>query len=772
MAIGAKLPSIQIARTVERLQGLLPDIGQRPVLIVGNGPSCRTVDYRQIPQDAYVFRCNWFFLEEEYQFGRKVDAYFWSVNNKGLHAELRKSVVAHDYDYGLFMCPFLVPEDGADVTKTYSDVFQPQFDHWQIMSSVPNIARLLMSRPLPTQGVQMLATALILGARDVHLIGMDMYVSKEARYAYNIPPEIAKNFFEKDLRPGYEDKHSLTTDLRALEVVNATFKDAKITNHSPEGPLRRIYPVPQALENFTTEWPRPKGQAAIESGQVGERYYATKTINGEAKRCAYVTYATEDFAFGVAALANSLAKHSDVPLIVMKRAGIEFPFDLGPNTAILSVDEVNNPNLLNSVSQRFADTYNKLNVFGLKFLDKAVFLDADTIVMQPIDELFELDGFHAAPDYGQEANARHFNSGVFYCEPSGQLLADLLDAAGNVTSFDGGDQGLLNEFFSDWVALDRKYNTLKRIQLDLPSLFDVQDIKILHYVGIKPWHHLGKRRNAEHKDLERIWFSHLPEERKLDLIQVFRSAPLSTGATLETIAAEELDKRERKITIRLKEVYEGKLKSLEAKVLEYKETAEGHSNRVNLFGSVISQIGEGLDNALAANQPSFGARVIIGGSSLLRQIAKMEPEHLAGVDFIGCAGKFEVQPDTALHGARIFTMSDAETIEAHGGTPVAVKFVDKIWEYRSAPDAAEIYASRLFHSSSLTHVLGRSSDEIPEALHMLSWLRYWVRRTGVVSAIYYQDFAWLAEGGSIEADKQARWVKDTLNRLGDDLSHG
>ena len=63
-----------------------------------------------------------------------------------------------------------------------------------------------------------------------------------------------------------------------------------------------------------------------------------------------------------------------------------------------------------------------------------VFLDADTLPLRNVDELFEREGFAAAPDAGWPDC---FNSGVFVTEPSEFTFAELLDLASSQGSFDG-----------------------------------------------------------------------------------------------------------------------------------------------------------------------------------------------------------------------------------------------------------------------------------------------------------------------------------------------
>jgi glycogenin glucosyltransferase len=72
-------------------------------------------------------------------------------------------------------------------------------------------------------------------------------------------------------------------------------------------------------------------------------------------------------------------------------------------------------------------------------------------VLQNIDDLFEREELSAAPDPGWPDC---FNSGVFVYRPSESTYSALLQFALTHGSFDGGDQGLLNLYFSDWATKD------------------------------------------------------------------------------------------------------------------------------------------------------------------------------------------------------------------------------------------------------------------------------------------------------------------------------
>ena len=79
-------------------------------------------------------------------------------------------------------------------------------------------------------------------------------------------------------------------------------------------------------------------------------------------------------------------------------------------------------------------TFSKLRAWTLTQFDKCVFLDADTLVIQNIDDLFEREELSAAPDIGWPDC---FNSGVFVFRPCMETYDKLLLCARKFGSFDG-----------------------------------------------------------------------------------------------------------------------------------------------------------------------------------------------------------------------------------------------------------------------------------------------------------------------------------------------
>ncbi|CAI5772204.1 glycogenin-2 isoform X1 [Podarcis lilfordi] len=140
-------------------------------------------------------------------------------------------------------------------------------------------------------------------------------------------------------------------------------------------------------------------------------------------------------------------------------------------------------------------TFTKLHCWTLTQYSKCVFMDADTLVLCNIDELFDREELSAAPDSGWPDC---FNSGVFVFKPSLKTYNLLLQFANEHGSFDGGDQGLLNSFFSNWATTDINkhlpflYNLSSSVVYTYAPAFQYfgKDTKVVHFLGpSKPWNY-------------------------------------------------------------------------------------------------------------------------------------------------------------------------------------------------------------------------------------------------------------------------------------------
>ncbi|EMR10480.1 hypothetical protein PNEG_01193 [Pneumocystis murina B123] len=133
-------------------------------------------------------------------------------------------------------------------------------------------------------------------------------------------------------------------------------------------------------------------------------------------------------------------------------------------------------------------SFTKIHIWAQEKFKKIIYLDADAFCLKNIDELFDLDtDFAAVPDVGWPDI---FNSGVFITKPNISVYNSLLNLAKNSISFDGGDQGLLNFYFSNWKRLPFTYNVVPSFSYQyFPAYYHFKSkISVIHFAGTKkPW---------------------------------------------------------------------------------------------------------------------------------------------------------------------------------------------------------------------------------------------------------------------------------------------
>ncbi|XP_054985478.1 glycogenin-1 isoform X2 [Sorex araneus] len=218
---------------------------------------------------------------------------------------------------------------------------------------------------------------------------------------------------------------------------------------------------------------------------------------------AFVTLTTNDaYARGALVLGSSLKRHRTTRRLVVlvtpqlsepMRKALETVFDEVILVDVL--DSGDSAHLTLMKRPELGVTLTKLHCWSLTKYSKCVFMDADTLVLTNIDDLFEREELSAAPDPGWPDC---FNSGVFVYQPSAQTYKQLLHLASERGSFDGGDQGLLNMYFSNWATTD--------IRKHLPFLYNLSSVsiysylpafkafggnaKVVHFLGrVKPWNY-------------------------------------------------------------------------------------------------------------------------------------------------------------------------------------------------------------------------------------------------------------------------------------------
>uniref|UniRef100_A0A672Q474 glycogenin glucosyltransferase n=1 Tax=Sinocyclocheilus grahami TaxID=75366 RepID=A0A672Q474_SINGR len=146
---------------------------------------------------------------------------------------------------------------------------------------------------------------------------------------------------------------------------------------------------------------------------------------------AFVSLATNDsYARGAMVLGKSLRNHKTSKKLVVligphvsdqARAVLHKIFD-----EVRLVDVLDSGDMAHLAMMKRPDlgvTFTKLHCWTLTHYSKCVFMDADTLVVSNIDELFDREELSAAPDPGWPDC---FNSGVFVFRPSNETYGKLL----------------------------------------------------------------------------------------------------------------------------------------------------------------------------------------------------------------------------------------------------------------------------------------------------------------------------------------------------------
>ncbi|KAL7176242.1 hypothetical protein ACSBR2_029734 [Camellia fascicularis] len=218
--------------------------------------------------------------------------------------------------------------------------------------------------------------------------------------------------------------------------------------------------------------------------------------SGNARREAYATilHSAHVYVCGAIAAAQSIrmaGSTRDLVILVDKtiseyhRGGLE-----AAGWKIRTIERIRNPKAERDAYNEW--NYSKFRLWQLTDYDKIIFIDADLLILRNIDFLFEMPEIIATGN-----NGSLFNSGVMVVEPSNCTFQLLMDHVNEIESYNGGDQGYLNEIFTWWHRIPKQMNFLKHFwegdeddKKELKTrLFgaDPPILYVLHYLGLKPW---------------------------------------------------------------------------------------------------------------------------------------------------------------------------------------------------------------------------------------------------------------------------------------------
>mmetsp|Transcript_24821 Transcript_24821/g.44930 ORF Transcript_24821/g.44930 Transcript_24821/m.44930 type:complete len:179 (+) Transcript_24821:98-634(+) len=170
---------------------------------------------------------------------------------------------------------------------------------------------------------------------------------------------------------------------------------------------------------------------------------------------AYATLLTsDDFLMAIQALAASLKATGTehLPMIVLHTDQVSKSVTsrLAADTSLRlrQVEPIPNPHKTD-VPGWVNSGFTKLRLWEQEDFAKIVYIDADCLVLENIDELFDTPCPAFCPDVFPPDK---FNAGVIVMEPNQETFQDMMTKMKELPSHDGGDTGFLNSFYPDWYS--------------------------------------------------------------------------------------------------------------------------------------------------------------------------------------------------------------------------------------------------------------------------------------------------------------------------------
>ncbi|CAL9202975.1 unnamed protein product [Musa hybrid cultivar] len=213
------------------------------------------------------------------------------------------------------------------------------------------------------------------------------------------------------------------------------------------------------------------------------------------RREAYATvlHSSDMYVCGAIALARSITRTGSTRDLVLLH-DTSIPHDklqalVAAGWTLRQIERIRNPRARKGTYNEY--NYSKLRLWQVTDYHVVVFIDADVLVLRNLDLLFHFPQISATGNDGVI-----FNSGVMVIEPSNCTFNALMALREDVVSYNGGDQGFLNEVFVWWHRLPRRVNFLKNFWSNTTAeasmknhLFaaDPPELYSIHYLGIKPW---------------------------------------------------------------------------------------------------------------------------------------------------------------------------------------------------------------------------------------------------------------------------------------------
>ncbi|EFJ06418.1 hypothetical protein SELMODRAFT_135481, partial [Selaginella moellendorffii] len=235
----------------------------------------------------------------------------------------------------------------------------------------------------------------------------------------------------------------------------------------------------------------PPGSCQLSVPITGNRRAPRKHASREAY--ATILHSAQFYVCGAISLARSIRMSgSKRDLVILVDENIHPHHREGLEAAgwrVIQIQRIRNPKAEPESYNEW--NYSKFRLWQLTEYHKLIYIDADIILLRNMDFLFQMPEISATGNHESM-----FNSGVMVIEPSNCTFEMLMQQINEVESYNGGDQGYLNEVYTWWHRLPKHMNFLKHFGLndseELAHRLELLGseppvVYAMHFLGLKPW---------------------------------------------------------------------------------------------------------------------------------------------------------------------------------------------------------------------------------------------------------------------------------------------
>lgn len=214
----------------------------KQVVVAGNGPSLKTIDYSLLPKEYDVFRCNHFYLEEKYFLGRKIKASFFIIREFfEQYYMMQKLLQNGDYECENIVCKMYNFQDRKE--KIFRENFNFYFPtaingYDEYFSKLTKLSKDIdfnvcynFKREEMLTGTYAICCAVACGYKQIYVAGMDFYENGGSHF-YN----------DKSYNLNSSTIHNKNEDIRVINFLKDNY-DVEILSICPDSTISKYIPL-------------------------------------------------------------------------------------------------------------------------------------------------------------------------------------------------------------------------------------------------------------------------------------------------------------------------------------------------------------------------------------------------------------------------------------------------------------------------------------------------------------------------------------------------